>query len=114
MRTPRFLAAALTAATLALPVAAQGVFVPPPPSATPPSSAAGSGVLTGQRAEIARELPYLGYPDVDVRRLSNGEVAHIAALLHSDMSRGDVHGHVGTVLRGGGILQRAVDGLIRR
>lgn len=108
MTAPTLLAAALTAAALALPAAAQAVFVSPPPLDST------SGGLTGQRAEIARELPLLGYRDVDVRRLSRAQVAHIAYLLHSDKSPGDIRGHVGVALRGGGFLQGAVDALGRR
>ncbi len=111
MTAPTVLATALTVATLALPAlpaVAQAVFVPPPPSA------ATSGPLAGKRSHVAQELRLLGYFDVDMRSLSNGQVAHIDNIIHSGLSQGAVRGQVGTVLRGGGILQRVIDGLGRR
>jgi hypothetical protein len=103
--------AVLLAAALPLqaaPAAAQqGVFVAPPPSVTGPARQ-----LTGVRADIARELPYYGYGDVDVRRLSAGQVSQIYHLLYSNRSQGDKRGLIGAVLRRG-LLQRGVDRILR-
>ncbi|MGB3553086.1 MAG: hypothetical protein WBA25_00430 [Jannaschia sp.] len=104
---PRLLAAAL-AATLPLtaPATAQTIFVAPQATALP------SGPLVGQRADVARELPRYGYGDVDVRRLSSGQVAQIAHLIYSGRSEGDIRGQIGSTLRRG-LLQRGVDRVIR-
>ena len=110
-RTTRIALAILALATVPLlsaatPAGAQGVFVSP-------GLEAPGRPLTGLRARVARELPRYGYRDVDVRRLSVGQLAHISSLIHSDRSFGDVKGHIGAALRRG-LLQRGLDRVTRR
>jgi hypothetical protein len=84
---------------------AQGVFVPPPDAASERGAP-----LTGLRAHVARQLPLFGFYDVDVRRLSTGQVVAINSVIHSGRSRGDVTGMIGGTLRRG-LLQRGLDRL---
>ncbi len=101
------------AIALAAPVVAQtrGVYYAYDVDEVPP------GPLRGQRADVAVNLPRYGYRDVDVRRLSNGQVAQISALIHSNRSEGDIRSLVASTLRGGA-LQRTIintfDGYGRR
>lgn len=93
----------LIAALMAAPLAAQaqGVFVPP-------TGIAERAPLTGLRAHVARELPRFGLSDVDVRSLSNGQVAVINSLIHGGGSHGDVASRIRSQLRRG-ILSRALN-----
>lgn len=96
---------ATTLAPVATAANAQGVFLSPNVSTQRPQ-------LTGLRAHVQSELPNFGYRNVDVRRLSNGQVAHINSLIHSGRSNGDIRGMIGATLRGG-FLQRGVDRVLR-
>ena len=99
------LTAALALLTLGPRAQADGVFVDSPSSA--PAAA-----LVGQRADIARELPFWGYHDVDVTALSTGQVAHISHLVHSSRSQSEIRNQIGATLRRG-FLQRTVDRLFQ-
>ncbi|CUH15806.1 hypothetical protein JSE7799_00324 [Jannaschia seosinensis] len=96
------------AALLATPTVAQGVFVPPPDAVMGGEVDRG---LTGQRARLARELPHYGYGNVDVARLSERKVALIANSISAGRSFNYTSARIGSILRGGGLLQRAIDGL---
>ena len=96
------------AASLAAPAAAQSIALPQPDYAV-----SGDTPLTGTRASVARELPRFGFGDIDVRRLSSGQVAHIHGLVYSGRSDGDIRGHISATLRRG-LLQRGVDRVTRR
>ncbi|WP_299812827.1 hypothetical protein [uncultured Jannaschia sp.] len=78
----------------------------------------GSGVataerapLSGPRANIERKLPVYGYDDVDVTRMSNGQVMAIYQTLYSKRSPGDIRARVGSIIRPGP-LQRGVDRIL--
>lgn len=88
---------------LALPAAAQGVFVGPPPGIGTQAAP-----LTGKRGRIDRELRKLGVP-ANVSRLSNQQIALIDTALHQSRSNGDTQSRVRSILRGGGALQRVID-----
>ncbi|UWQ18566.1 hypothetical protein [Jannaschia sp. M317] len=66
--------------------------------------------LQGLRAHVAQELPLFGFRDTDVRRLSNVQVLHINAALHSGRSRNHISGVIAGTLRKG-FLQRALEGV---
>lgn len=109
----RMLVRLITAASLALYgtagfAAAQGVFVGPPPGIGT------SQALTGNRGRVARELSYFGFGGIDVSGLSNGTIALLDNALHSDRSHGDKASRLRSILRGGGILQRAIENAGRR
>lgn len=91
------------AATLAAPVAAQGVFVPPPASVVDPQP------LTGKRARVAHELRLLGFGAADVADLSNVRLALVDNALHGGGSHSDKASRVRSILSGGGVLQRTID-----
>ncbi|GIT90976.1 hypothetical protein JANAI62_14310 [Jannaschia pagri] len=67
----------------------------------------GAPGLSPMQANVARQLPALGFRNVDVRQLSTVQLAQINHLLHSDRSVGDVRRLVAGTLRRGP-LQRAV------
>lgn len=97
------------AVALSAPVAAQtrGVYYAYDIDEVPP------GPLRGQRADVAVNLPRYGYRDVDVRRLSNGQIAQISALIHSNRSEGDIRSLVASTLRGGALQRTIVNTLGR-
>ncbi|MEL6587204.1 MAG: hypothetical protein AAFY65_10035 [Pseudomonadota bacterium] len=97
--------------TLGLPGAstaakAEAVFVSPPQETTQRTE------LRGMRANIARQLPRFGHRNVDVRNLSNAQVAQINSLMHSGRSHGDISSLIGGTLRKG-FLQRGVDRIFK-
>lgn len=94
---------ALTLVTpIALPAAAQGVFVPPPPGIVGEAPE-----LTGRRGRIALELRHHGfYPNM--ARLSNRQVSLLDVALHQGRSGGDTRSRISSILNGG-FLQRALD-----
>lgn len=92
--------AALAALTLTTPALAQGVSVSPQITGAP------SAPLTGQRADLSRKLAFYGYRDVDVRRLSNTQVAQINHLVHSGRSNNAVRSLIGSTLRRGLLSRR--------
>lgn len=94
-------------ALVAAPAAAQGTFVPAPGAIERPARP-----LTGIYADVARALPFYGYPNVDVAGLSVSQAAHIRFLVQSGRPEGDIRGQIGAVLRRG-LLQRALDRVIR-
>ncbi len=96
--------ALLLAAPVAGPAAAQGVFVPPPPGVVGPARE-----LTGKRGRVARELRLFGF-DVDVTRLSDQRIAVLDNALHSGGSNGHRQSRIRSILSGGGLLQRLIDG----
>jgi hypothetical protein len=101
--------AALLAAAFAVhapPAPAQGVYAAPPPQI------AREAPLTGIRASIARDLPYFGFRDVDVRALRLSQAAQIHYLIHSGRSRGDIRRQIRSTLKGG-LIQRAIERAIR-
>lgn len=91
------------AATLAVPAAAQGVFIPPP------GSVVDAQPLTGKRAQVAHELRLLGFGAVDVAGLSNVRLALVDNALHGGGSQSQKASRVRSILSGGGFLQRAID-----
>lgn len=97
------------AVSLALPLAtpgtAQGVFIGPPDTVTEPQA------LTGQRKRIARDLVRFGFAGTDLSRLSNRQVSLIANAIHSNRSQGDVTARIRSILSGGGLFQRTLDGI---
>lgn len=99
-------AAMLTALTVTPAASAQADYV------SPPLTVAQHAPLTGQRANIARDLPHYGYRDVDVRSLSTSQVAQIDHLIHSGRSNNAIRGLIGSTLKRG-ILQRGLDRLSR-
>jgi hypothetical protein len=104
-RTARLIVLALAAAS-ALPAAgtAQGVFV------GPPETGISRDGLTGQRAHIARELPRFGFRQVDVRTLTNLQVARIDQVVHGNGSHGDIRARIDGIVRRG-FLQRGLDSI---
>ena len=92
-----------------LPAAAQGVFVPPPDSVMGPDR--NDGQFSGKRAYVARKLPLHGFGNVDVGRLTNQQVVLIDNAIHSGRSIGDINARIGSIIRGGGLLQNIVRGL---
>jgi hypothetical protein len=45
--------------------------------------------VSGPRQHIERQLPYYGFRDVDVSKLSTSQVVQIYTLMHSPRSQGD-------------------------
>ena len=105
----RIILAAALCATSMVPAAAQGVFVPPPDSVM--GQDRNDGQFSGKRAYVARTLPLHGFGDVDVGRLTNQQVVLIDNAIHSGRSIGDINARIGSIIRGGGLLQRIVRGL---
>lgn len=105
--TRPFLIALTAALTLGLPAAAQGVFISPPGDIVNPEP------LTGKRLSVARELRVYGFGNTNVSTLSNRQIVLLDNVMHSGRSNGDKGSHIRSILRGGGILQRAVDGINR-
>ncbi|KIT15357.1 hypothetical protein [Jannaschia aquimarina] len=66
--------------------------------------------LSGPRANVARALPFYGFGDVDVERLSNNQVMQIYSLIHSERSQGDIRQLIRSTIEPG-LLQRGVDRL---
>ncbi|GFE65028.1 hypothetical protein [Litoreibacter roseus] len=66
----------------------------------------GAAVANSQlEASVARELPRYGFADVDVSRLSTGQLAHINHLLHSNRGTSEIRGLIGAVL-GKSVIRR--------
>ncbi|WP_371156661.1 hypothetical protein [Jannaschia sp. 2305UL9-9] len=91
---------ALAAIGIAAPAQSQNVLV------QPQITGDARAPLSGQRVNLARDLAFYGYRDVDVRSLSNAQVAQIDHLVHSGRSNNQVRSLIGSTLRRGIISRR--------
>ncbi len=92
----------------AAPSAAQGVFIGPPPSVVDPQP------LEGKRGRVAHELALRGLGGVDASRLSDRTIALLDNAIHGGGSESYRNGRVRSILSGGGIVQRTIEGIGRR
>ena len=84
------------------------------PSSQPGPAMIADAPLRGPRADLARELPHLGFRDVDVRALSSGQVMQVYSLLYSNRSANSKRLLIRSALSGGGLLQRSVESILGR
>ncbi|MFO6464539.1 hypothetical protein ACK8OR_09105 [Jannaschia sp. KMU-145] len=74
--------------------------------------AAANAPMNSARVHLSQQLPVYGFRDVDVRRLSAGQVVQLQHVLHSGRSNGNIRWQIDTILNGG-LLQRGFDRVLR-
>ena len=100
---------ALALALAAAPATAQGVFVEPNIAIGPREPVS----LTGAQRTARMNLERYGLRDVDVRRLSSGQLAQINHHVSRDRPSGEIRNQLETVVSGRGLGQRLLDRVTR-
>lgn len=107
----RLIPAALAAIlALGVPASAQGVFVSP--NITDRDAASSGPPLRGGLRTLYNDLRFYGFGDIDVRRLSPGQIGAIQHYVNSDRPDGEIRNQIASIIRGG-LGQRILDRVTR-